>query len=208
MADKKKVQQKSRAVSDVAKKGGERKPKAGSAKALAPADKPKAKVKPALHPKPAPAKSVLPDQEKPAAAPPPPAPPPSAKRKPPSITITRPEATRPPAAQMPPPKFEAPVAAPLILLPKAGQPVSSPTPIFRWMYVGGATRYEVEWSKDARFGRGHSRTLVSLQTAITLDTANELLPGSSYHWRVRGGNDAGWGPWSGIESFRVSEKLV
>lgn len=130
-----------------------------------------------------------------------------ARRKPPSITITRPEATRPPVVQLPPPKLEAPVGAPSILLPKGGQSVASLTPIFRWMYVGSATRYEVEWSHDAHFGRGHGTTIVSLQTAITLDEAHALKSATNYQWRVRGGNDAGWGPWSGAESFRSPDKV-
>lgn len=129
------------------------------------------------------------------------------KKKPPSITITRPEQTRPPVVLPPPRPLEAPIGAPSILVPKAGLPIASLTPIMRWMYVGGATRYEVEWSHDAHFGRGKSITLVSTQTAITLDAANELKPGTLYKWRVRGGNDAGWGPWSSPESFRSPDKL-
>ncbi len=128
------------------------------------------------------------------------------KKKPPSITITRPEVTRPPVVLPPPRPPEAPIAAPSILVPKDGLPIASLTPILRWMYVGGATRYEVEWSHDAHFGRGHSITLVSNQTAVSLDAANELKPGMMYKWRVRGGNDAGWGPWSPPESFRSPEK--
>lgn len=129
------------------------------------------------------------------------------KKKPPSITITRPEQTRPPVVLPPPRPLEAPIGAPSILVPKAGLPIASLTPIMRWMYVGGATRYEVEWSHDAHFGRGKSITLVSTQTAITLDAANELKPGTMYKWRVRGGNDAGWGPWSPPESFRSPDKI-
>lgn len=129
------------------------------------------------------------------------------KKKPPSITITRPEQTRPPVVLPPPRPLEAPIGAPSILVPKAGLPIASLTPILRWMYVGGADRYEVEWSHEAHFGRGKSITLVSTQTAIELDAANELKPGTMYKWRVRGGNDAGWGPWSSPESFRSPDKL-
>jgi hypothetical protein len=75
------------------------------------------------------------------------------------------------------------------------------------MYVGGATRYEVEMSRDSHFGRGHGTTIVSLQTAITLDASQALQPGTLYQWRVRGGNDAGWGPWSSPESFKAPDKL-
>lgn len=124
------------------------------------------------------------------------------KRKPPSITITRPEVTRPPLVQMPTPKKEPPAGAPNILLPKGGLPVTSLTPSLRWMYVGGATRYEVEWSNESHFGRGHSVSIVSAQTLITLDAAHALKPGVTYQWRVRGGNDSGWGPWSIPESFK------
>ncbi len=128
------------------------------------------------------------------------------KKKPPSITITRPEMTRPPAAQLPPPRVDPPIIAPSILLPKGGLPISSLTPILRWMYVGGATRYEVEWSPDAHFGRGHSITVVATQTAITVGETHELKPSTNYKWRVRGGNDLGWGPWSAPESFRSPER--
>lgn len=128
------------------------------------------------------------------------------KKKPPSITITRPEVTRPPIVLPPPRPPEAPIGAPSILVPKDGLPITSLTPILRWMYVGGATRYEVEWSHDAHFGRGHSISLVATQTAITLEAANELKPSTMYKWRVRGGNDAGWGPWSPPESFKSPEK--
>lgn len=131
----------------------------------------------------------------------------SVKRKPPSITITRPEVTRPPLAQMPTPKNEPPIGAPNILLPKGGSTVASLTPSLRWMYVGGATRYEIEWSHDNLFGRGHRSALISAQTAITLDDAHALKSGTAYQWRVRGGNDSGWGPWSNAESFRAPDKL-
>lgn len=134
------------------------------------------------------------------------APPPPLKKKPPSITITRPEVTRPPVVIPPPRPLEAPISAPSILLPKGGSSIGSLTPNMRWMYVGGATRYEVEWSADAHFGRGRSITLVATQTTITLDALNELKPATNYLWRVRGGNDAGWGPWSHPETFRSPEK--
>lgn len=128
------------------------------------------------------------------------------KKKPPSITITRPEVTRPPIVLPPPRELEAPIGAPSILVPKGGLATTSLTPILRWMYVGGATRYEVEWSPDPHFGRGKSVTLVATKTALTLDSPNELKPATHYRWRVRGGNDAGWGPWSQPETFRSPEK--
>lgn len=105
-----------------------------------------------------------------------------------------------------PPKLTAPIAAPSLLQPKGGQPVNTLMPRLYWMYVGGATRYEVEWSPDAHFGKGHSVTMISHSTALSLDAAHALKPATTYIWRVRGGNDAGWGPWSAPESFRSPDE--
>jgi hypothetical protein len=179
-----------------------RKPAASAARAgtkPVPASKSQAKAKPADTRKPARGKTTTNGKA-------PPAEPEKVKKKPPSITITRPEATRPPVVLPPPRPLEAPIGAPSILLPKGGLAINSLNPILRWMYVGGATRYEVEWSHDAHFGRGRSTTVVSTQTAITLDEPHVLKPGMNYRWRVRGGNDAGWGPWSPPESFKSPEK--
>lgn len=198
-----------------------KKPKSKAAPAKKNVNAARAKVPPkrakSAPAKPAPAKRDAGSKSKAASAKPakPPvkgkgAPPPApaqVKRKPPSITITRPEATRPPPVELPTPKLEAPIGAPNILLPKDGQAVPDGAPILRWMYVGGATRYEVEWSHDSHFGRGHSSSTESLQTALILDVTPALKPGIVYSWRVRGGNDAGWGPWSSPESFRLPDKV-
>lgn len=175
---------------------------------------PAAKAKPAavLKTKPAPNAQAGSARNSKAAPPPAPsngkgaAPAAGLKKKPPSITITRPEVTRPPVVLPPPRPLEAPIGAPSILLPKDGLATGTLTPILRWMYVGGATRYEVEWSSDPHFGRGRSASVVAQQTAITLDSTNQLKPSTNYKWRVRGGNEAGWGPWSHPESFRSPEK--
>lgn len=178
-----------------------REPKATASKPkAAPSKEKKAKAKPAATPKTTAARK---NGASAAQAPEPNVP---AKRKPPSITITRPEVTRPPLVQMPTPKNEPPIGAPNILVPKGGLPVNTLTPSLRWMYVGGATRYEVEWSSDTHFGRGHGNTMVSAQTLVTLDAAHALKPGMMYQWRVRGGNDSGWGPWSSAESFKAPDK--
>lgn len=203
MADKKKAKAKpkSKSVVGFLKQVVARKPKTTSPAPAKRAAKAKPKAQPKPKPVPKPEKAAPAPNHKKGAPPPPPA-----KKKPPSITITRPEATRPPLVQMPTPKKEPPAGAPNILLPKSGLPVDSLTPILRWMYVGGATLYEVELSHDSHFGRGHSITITSRQTLMTVDAAHALKPGTTYQWRVRGGNDSGWGPWSGAESFRSPDK--
>jgi hypothetical protein len=104
----------------------------------------------------------------------------------------------------PPPKPQAPISAPGVFSPRGNQAVESLTPSFRWFYVGGATRYEVAWSQDVHFHKAN--TLISDQTAAFLDAEHALLPGATYVWRVRGGNEGGWGPWSEAASFSAPEE--
>lgn len=131
------------------------------------------------------------------------------KSKPDARTPSPPPAE--PRRLVPPPSLptaeaEAPKYAPRLFVPRAGQAVETLTPSLRWMYVGGATRYEVEWSRDSHFGRAQTSSAFSSQTVVDLDTAHALDPGGAYVWRVRGGNEAGWGPWSSAESFRTPDK--
>lgn len=92
----------------------------------------------------------------------------------------------------------------ILLVPKDGTYVDSFHPTFRWLSVGGATRYEVQWGEDATLVTKYGT--VSLATEATVPVEKPLRVGALYHWRVRGGNDAGWGPWSPIGSFRVLEE--
>lgn len=98
----------------------------------------------------------------------------------------------------------APFGRAILLVPKDGTYVDSFHPTFRWLSVGGATRYEVQWSEDATLASKYGT--VSLATEATVPVEKPLRVGGLYYWRVRGGNDAGWGPWSLIGSFRVLEE--
>jgi len=102
------------------------------------------------------------------------------------------------------PKPVAPFGRAILLVPKDGTYVDSFHPTFRWLSVGGATRYEVQWGEDATLGNKYGT--VSLATEATVPVEKPLRVGAIYYWRVRGGNDGGWGPWSPIGSFRVLEE--
>lgn len=102
------------------------------------------------------------------------------------------------------PKPVAPFGRAILLVPKDGTYVDSFHPTFRWLSVGGATRYEVQWGEDATLGNKYGT--VSLATEATVPVEKPLRVGATYYWRVRGGNDGGWGPWSSISSFRVLEE--
>ncbi len=103
----------------------------------------------------------------------------------------------------PPPPPVAPVQAPGLFSPQPGEAAESLTPSFRWFYVGGASHYQLVWSPDANFHRQH--ILLTNQTAASLPPEQALEPGTTYLWRVRGGNEGGWGPWSTTRSFRTPE---
>lgn len=103
---------------------------------------------------------------------------------------------------LPPPV--PPIGRAILLVPKDATYVESLHPTFRWLSVGGSTKYEVHWGEDPTLATKY--TSISLATETTIPVEKPLHVGALYYWRVRGGNDAGWGPWSPISSFRVLEE--
>lgn len=104
----------------------------------------------------------------------------------------------------PPPPPVPPIGRAILLVPKDAMYVESLHPTFRWLSVGGSTKYEVQWGEDQTLSTKY--TSISLATETTIPVEKPLHVGALYYWRVRGGNDAGWGPWSPISSFRVLEE--
>jgi hypothetical protein len=111
-----------------------------------------------------------------------------------------------PAAPEPPPKPTPPIGRAILLSPENDKFADSLHPTFRWLSVGGATRYEVAWSEDVALAASH--TLLSIATEATVPEEEALRLGGMYYWRVRGGNESGWGPWSALAAFRVLEELT
>ncbi len=104
------------------------------------------------------------------------------------------------------PRPTPPIGRAILISPEDGKYVDSVNPTFRWLSVGGATRYEVLWGEDPGLSNGHST--ISLATEATVPVEKPLRVGATYYWRVRGGNDGGWGPWSPTASFRVLEETT
>jgi hypothetical protein len=115
-------------------------------------------------------------------------------------TVTQEPAAEPVQQEFKP---EAPIQAPELFSPRAGESSDSLTPSFRWFYVGAASHYELVWSLDAHFHKAH--ILLTNQTAASLPPEQALVPGTTYLWRVRGGNEGGWGPWSVTRAFTTPE---
>jgi hypothetical protein len=104
----------------------------------------------------------------------------------------------------PPPAPVQPVGRPILLTPEQGKYADSINPRFRWLSVGGATRYEVNWSQDQNLANAY--TVISISTEAGVPVEKPLTVGATYYWRARGGNEAGWGPWSNVGSFGVLEE--
>ncbi len=104
----------------------------------------------------------------------------------------------------PVPKPVPPSGRALLLAPENGKYADSLYPKFRWLSVGGATRYEVAWSEHPDLSGAHS--VISVATEAVVPVEKPLRVGVTYYWRVRGGNEGGWGPWSPAISFQVLEE--
>lgn len=129
----------------------------------------------------------------------------------PANTRTQATTTNKPAAASPKierievlPKPPAPIGRAIPLLPENEKYVDTVHPTFRWLSVGGATRYEVQWSEDNNLAASYS--VMSIATEVTIPVEKPLRVGPLYYWRVRGGNEGGWGPWSSTNSFHVLEQ--
>lgn len=103
----------------------------------------------------------------------------------------------------PAPKPAPPTGRAILISPENDKFADSVHPTFRWLSVGGATRYEVAWSDSPDWSQSYS--IISIATEATVPVEKPLRLGVTYHWRVRGGNESGWGPWSSSASFRVLE---
>lgn len=111
-----------------------------------------------------------------------------------------------PSAPVPPAQPARPIGRAILISPENEKWVDSLHPTFRWLSVGGATRYEIIWGEDPTLTTHH--TLQSIATEATVPLESPLQPGKTYYWRVRGGNEVGWSPWSEIHSFRVPEEIL
>lgn len=109
-----------------------------------------------------------------------------------------------PQSLEPLPKPAAPIGRAILLSPENGKYADSVYPKFRWLSVGNATRYEVAWSEKPDLSDGH--TVISIATEAAVPVEKPLRIGGSYYWRVRGGTEGGWGPWSPLASFTVLEE--
>jgi hypothetical protein len=94
--------------------------------------------------------------------------------------------------------YEFPVLpAPTLTAPANNTLVSSDYVSFQWNSVSGAIRYELEVSKVSD-GSIFKNLVVSATGTTQLGFPND---GTQFRWRVRAGNNDGWGSWSVYRNF-------
>jgi hypothetical protein len=72
-----------------------------------------------------------------------------------------------------------------------------------WSSAAGATYYEIIYADNANFNNAISDTT----TALSILT-DSLLCTTTYYWKVRGGDNFGYSPWSDIWSFTTDSLAV
>jgi hypothetical protein len=97
-----------------------------------------------------------------------------------------------------------PPAAPLLSSPAHGAAALDPAQVLAW--VGAAESFDVELGTDPELS---SLVVSDTLSESTLSLgADALAPGTTYHWRVRGANAVGVGPWSAVFAFTTASSPV
>jgi len=105
---------------------------------------------------------------------------------------------------MPSPQAAPAFSTPVLLSPTNGAVTTGETdppngtPTFAWLRVSGATSYQIQISTSS----GFSQIVKEETTTATTYTPDVALADGTYYWRVRGGHNQVWGPFSQVRMFR------
>jgi hypothetical protein len=95
--------------------------------------------------------------------------------------------------------------APTLSSPANNSELSSSSVLFRWNAVSGATKYQLEVLRG-------TETVPFKDVTVGNITMSEqfgfLRDGTQYRWRVRAGNNTGWGAWSGYFTLTSGQLLA
>lgn len=90
------------------------------------------------------------------------------------------------------------LAAPTLTAPTHNSNITGSSVIFSWNPVSGANKYQLEVYRGTEFTPFKEATLGSVTST---EQFGFLSDGSHYRWRVRAGNNTGWGAWSTFSHF-------
>jgi len=89
---------------------------------------------------------------------------------------------------------------PTLSQPENGKTVSAIRPTLAWTSVSGASRYQLQVSRDVRFQTDVTDRLFD-QPALSWFPAEDLTGNTLYYWRVRAGTGDTWGDWTDPFAF-------
>jgi hypothetical protein len=84
--------------------------------------------------------------------------------------------------------------APTLSSPANNSAISGTSVLFRWNAVSGATKYQLEVLRGTETVPFKDVTVGNINMS---EQFGFLRDGTQYRWRVRAGNNTGWGAWSG-----------
>jgi hypothetical protein len=91
-----------------------------------------------------------------------------------------------------------PTVRPTLTSPAEGATVAGTSVTFQWDAAAGATKYKLAVRKSSDNTLFKNKTLGNVTSSSQAGFPND---GTVFKWRVRAGNAAGWGPWSGYRNF-------
>lgn len=90
------------------------------------------------------------------------------------------------------------LSAPTLTLPADNATAAGTSITFQWAAVSGANKYELEVTRASDNAVYKNQVLENITSSTQVGFLND---GIRYRWRVRAGNDAGWGYWSVYRTF-------
>ena len=95
--------------------------------------------------------------------------------------------------------------APTLSSPANNSELSGSSVLFRWNAVSGATKYQLEVLREIESVPFKDVTVGNITMS---EQFGFLRDGSQYRWRVRAGNNTGWGAWSGYFTLTSGQLLA
>ena len=96
------------------------------------------------------------------------------------------------------------LAAPAMISPVDKARIPGATITFQWAASSGATKYQLQVIRVSDGGVFVNQVLGDVTTTSQTGFPDD---GAQYRWRVRGGNNVGWGAWSGYRDF-INETVL
>ncbi len=92
------------------------------------------------------------------------------------------------------------MSEPILLYPTTYGLINDKTPIFDWVDLDGADYFSIQVDNDSNFSSPEfeNNNVIGSQIELTMPISDDC-----YFWRIRGGTNGLWGPWSEVWQFEL-----